>query len=705
MPDNMHIVDQSFDRSKLFKPEQQDEHGNLAYEALHSAAYSAIQAPLKGATQLVDKALGTSIAPHVDLVDAPKPAEFGSGAWHAQQIGGAVGMIAPFMAVNKGVGGFVKTEGAVAETMALRSQVTQAALAGGVYEGVFRPVEDNEGNFWGARFRHATVGAATFATLTATAHGLDALGKAAPEARLMGARAFDNNLFNHAVSGVVAGGTNAQLESLLAGKGFASTQDTIRGGYTFAVVGVGMKGVERAGDYLKTPSIEAVRQEALKRDLAEVPVRTESGATTDVYTKIMSQPESVLGAEQKARIMSVLNDAYEHYMGIENSLEPGAKNKGYQVVNWKHTRGEIDQVLESAKLDKTMTPQQTEDAILASIFSDSVKTPENFIRHHLDGAKRAAEILPKYIDATTPEGAARIKGIVEAAKEHQIGPPGFMGFMTQMFIRNAVKGEMGNGAKQAFGEKMPEGEQKIYDGLVAKLMKPSGEALSPEEGAFMDRIGVARWKVENAADINAIQGKIAKPFESVSTENPGIIDFSKTQHDYLKLVGLDDWYVPNKETPWYNASRKVINGDSLINYASPDGWAKIAAIRGPGTMFKDATVWDSLASAKASFDDAATVITPDVKPLAEAGLARTQAAVERVKPQVQQWIDANKQAFGYGANEKVSFWDRDAAPLKYPEDGHPLEAQDALRLDFARQIRDRMVEALRAQQGNYSDKP
>jgi hypothetical protein len=691
MPEHA-TVEQFYDKRNLLRPEQLDDR-NVLNEALHSAAYAGLQSPVDGVSQLLN-------LPKVKMVDAPMPAEFGSTAWHAQQIGGAVGMLAPFMLVNKGVGSLMAKEGAMAETMSLRYKVTQAAAAGFVYDGLMRPVQENEGNFWAARFKHATIGAVTFGTLAGTAHGLDAIGKP-----------MNSQLFNHTLAGITAGGVNAQLESLMAGRGFATQEESMQAGYTFAVVGLGMKGIEKTTDLVTARHQEIVRQRELRDDLREVPVIGKGGRITDVYEKIMEQPSSVLAPEQKARIMSILTDTREHYYAIDNALDATAKNKGYQIVNWKHTRGEIDQVLESAKLDKTMTPKETEDAMLASIFSDSVKTPENFIRHHLDGAARAAEILPRYFDMSKPEEAARVKGIIEAAKEHQIGPPGFMSFMAQLFIRNSIKGDMAAGAKNAFGEKMPEAEQATYNAIVDKLMKPAEHAvndkvpLTEQEGALLDRVGVPRWKIENAMDINALQAKIAKPFENVSATNPGIVDFSKTQHEYLKLIGLDDWYVPNKATPWYNASRKIVNGDSLINYASPDGWAKIAQIRGPNTGFKDATIWDSLASAKASYNDAFTVITDDVKPLAAEGLARTEAAVERVKPAVGQWVEAHKQAYGYGADEKVSFWDKDAAPLKYAEADHPLEAQDALRFEFARLIRDKMVAELRAQQGNYSDKP
>lgn len=653
---NSHLID----TNALMRPKEAQDERSIAAQFFHSAVYSGIQAPAEGLTQFVNKAAQTvtgnektTVLPNMHF-EAPKQADFGSAAWHVQQIGGGVGMLVPFLAVNKGVGSVIGRNATAVEAAFLRFKVTQAATSGFVYDGLMRPVHDEEGNFWAARLKHATVGAATFGTLAATAHGLDVFGKMPPASSTI-RRPFGNEMFNHTFAGAIAGGANAQFDSLLSGKGFASHQDTARGAYTFAIVGASLKGIEKGREVAAKRATEAGLLRTLRQDLTEVPVRAENGRVIDVHEKIMSQPETVLRSDQKTRIVQVLSEARQKFYEIEEALPADHPSKGYQVVNWKHTRGEIDQVLEAAKLSKEkLTPEQIEDAILASIFSDSVKTPQNFIRHHLDGAKAAQELLPRFLDPAKPGNAERIEGIVEAIKEHQIGPPGFMQKMVELNLNIALK------------------------------FQPTAE---------------------QAATIASIGGKVAKPFENVSVENPRVIDFTTAEHQMLDLIGLKDWYVPSKTTRWYQSSRQLINGDSLINYGSPDGWAKIAQIRGPGTIFKDNTIWESLDSAKSSYNDALTVMTPDALPLAEAGLARTQAAVQRVTPEMQRWVDANKQKFGYEANEKVSFWDKDAEPLRYPEKGEILESRDALRLDFARQLRDHMVQLLRNQQGNYSDQP
>lgn len=707
--DELHGNSQFYDAKSLLRP-QHEEKTDAVSEFLHSAAYSGLQSPIEGVSQLVNKVSGREIVPQVHIVSAPKPAEFGSGNWHAQQLGGAVGMVAPFLLVNKAVGEVIGRPASAAEAAGLRYKVLQAGTSGFLYDSLMRPVTPDEGNFFAARFRHGAVSAITFSTLATAAHGLDAFGKVPPGTNPL-SRGFSNQTFNHALSGVAAGTVNAQLESLTSGKGFASTEESMHGAYTFAVLGASLHGVEKGKEFVSGKVAEASARRELREDLRDVPVKASDGKVVDVYDKIMSQPDSVLRSDQKARIMHVLQEARTKFYEIDNSLPADHPDKGYQIVNWKHTRGEVDQVLEASKLSKEkMTPEQIEDAVLASIFSDSVKSPKNFITHHLDAARAAEEILPSYFDPAKPGNAARIKGIVESIKEHQIGPPGFMGFMSQMFIRNSIKGELTAGATKTFGEKLPEAESKLMDSITAKLTKPSAYAvdgkvpLTESEAAFMDSVGVARWKVEDSSEIDGIQQKISKPFENVAADKPGVVDFNQRQHDYLKLLRIEDWHVPNEKTDWYSSSRRVIDGDSLINYATPDGWAKIAQIRGPGTIFADKTIWDSLDSAKGSYKDAHSIISDAVKPLAEQGLARTEAAVRRVTPEMQKFVDANKEAYGYGPAEKVSFWDKDAEPLRYPEKGQTMEARDAMRLEFARKIRDQMVSQLRAQQGNYSER-
>lgn len=396
------------------------------------------------------------------------------------------------------------------------------------------------------------------------------------------------------------------------------------------------------------PGDSRAASRALIADLAELNVRAPDGQVVNFYEKLMADAE--LAAAQKKRILRALSLVRESLLRQDNAIPNGGPNKGYQVVNWKHTRAELDQVLDAAKLAK-LKPAAIEDALLASMFSDAVKWPTNFVVHNIDGAAAAVGVLSRLFDPKTTKNVARLAGISMIIKEHQIGPPQFMA--------NYIKGQ-----------------------LTRKLK---------EQGR------------DEAAALAAIAKKISRPFSPENLLPDGsAIAFTEHEKGLLRVVGLEDWFVPHEESTWYGASRAVIDGDSLINYASPDGWAKIAAIRGPETLpfFEDPTVFESLQSAKHSYDDALTVISPAAKPLAEAGLQRTKGAVRRMRDAMRVWFASQNPFVPANPDGSIAFWN---ASLKYPSQG-ALSRREQEQFNFAKIIRERVVAILRAEQNVYEKK-
>src|SRR5262249_22373747 len=117
------------------------------------------------------------------IIDAPSRAEFGTVNWHVQQIGGAIGLIVPFGIMNKGVKGAggllgraVRFAGFGAELSGAASKAALSILemgaTGAAFEGLLRPVQPEQGDFWSARGRNALAAAATFSTLQAVSMGL-----------------------------------------------------------------------------------------------------------------------------------------------------------------------------------------------------------------------------------------------------------------------------------------------------------------------------------------------------------------------------------------------------------------------------------------------------------------------------------------------------------------------------------------------------
>ncbi|MBF0409009.1 MAG: hypothetical protein HQM10_16800 [Candidatus Riflebacteria bacterium] len=449
----------------------------------------------------------------------------------------------------------------------------------------------------------------------------------------------------------------------------------------------------------------------LRDEFDGVNVKDGDGTSVNLTEKILGQPDDVLTEEQKLRIMKIMACVRDGLYKIDGEIPDGGPNKGYQIVNWLHTRSEVNEVLEAAKMrnNPKMTSNQIEEAIIASIMSDSVKTPQNFLTHNKDARKAAASLLVKFFPLSQQGNLERIENICNIIDEHQISPPAFMGNMVQMFIRGKVKGEITSALKAKYGDIMSPGSETIRsvsESLLKKLAESSKNltsdgnsvALTSEEELLLSNIGVDLWKVKNANLIDSIQKKVANPLESVSSSNPGEIAFTEDELKFLDLVGVKNWAVPDSKTAWNSASRSLIDGDSLINYFSPEGYAKIVKIRGPGTIFRDLTIWDSIESARTSGKDANSVMGGEAQTLIDSRKSDAEKAVAKIKSDMQSWIDSQKLQKGYSAQEKVSFWDTDAEPLKYPASGETLTGRDAERYEFAKEIRAEMERRLRAAQ-------
>ena len=145
-------------------------------------------------------------------------------------------------------------------------------------------------------------------------------------------------------------------------------------------------------------------------------------------------------------------------------------------------------------------------------------------------------------------------------------------------------------------------------------------------------------------------------------------------------------------------ARAVIDADSLVNYACPDGWAKLAALHGPDqpVFLQEPLLEHALtsllpghASAKKSFNDARDVVSEASRPLYDAGLVRTEKAVARVVASLNQWVSSLPP-------EEVP----SAGPGKagVPYLSAPLDYNDATQVAFARRLRDQAVTLLRAEE-------
>lgn len=141
---------------------------NLGEEFVQSASYAAIQKTTDGVSQLVNKAAGTELIPHVDLIDKPQAAEKWSPEWFMQQGGNVAGTVAPVAFGGAGLAARLGPRAmslAGVEVTAQSSAGIQLAskLAGGAqvsfgYNFLMQPSEQGE-NFWLSRLENGSVGA------------------------------------------------------------------------------------------------------------------------------------------------------------------------------------------------------------------------------------------------------------------------------------------------------------------------------------------------------------------------------------------------------------------------------------------------------------------------------------------------------------------------------------------------------------------
>jgi hypothetical protein len=382
------------------------------------------------------------------------------------------------------------------------------------------------------------------------------------------------------------------------------------------------------------PLLPAERQESRRALDAELAgVRTRQGPS--LLDKLQQFPG--LSSPQKERVLDLLAEVRAGYERVGAALADQPGGVGYQQVNWKHTRLELDRVLDVAGAMQ-LSPAEAETALLASIVSDAVKTPANFLVHNVHGAQAAVQLLAR---GSPPPSLELLEDVVQATLEHQIGPPGFMAHVA---LRNALKAAGVDGA------------------LVA-----------------------------------SITGKVAAPLEARhQTADRTQLSFSAAESAALARVGISSWTVPHEGSRHHRASRAVIDADSLVNYACPDGWAKLAALHGPDQplFLQEPRLVDGLlsrrpehASALKSYDDARAVVSPASRELYAAGLARTTFALDRVQKDLARWVEAQPaRAVPRTADGKVPYLD---GALDY---GNPLQVA------FARRLRDEAVRLLRGQE-------
>lgn len=220
-------------QAKAAAAESRSEIGSAAVMFGKSLAYSALQTPLDGVTQLANQVVhpltgGKDVVPRVEVMASPPPAPVGGLEWTAKLAGGGIGTVLPFwfggklavkmiepLADVKYIGPAIQRLGVLKD-----NSVAQLAFKGAVYEGVFHPVDvAADGSMAAARAVNATSGALSFMAMGAANKWMreTGLGKAAAGAKFPGVGVVSDFGID-GVSGAIAGVSDTTIHAFAQGK-------------------------------------------------------------------------------------------------------------------------------------------------------------------------------------------------------------------------------------------------------------------------------------------------------------------------------------------------------------------------------------------------------------------------------------------------------------------------------------------------------
>lgn len=696
---------------------------------------SAIQNPLNSLSQIGSAVSGVNL-PELHYFDPTAPAD-GTQKF-AQQAGGVIGMLVPFLVARKAVG-YGASKMNIEFSGSVLSNAGEQAATGAVMGFALTPTNDG----FSGRLKNAAIDAGTFGVMGA------ASSKLASSFALTGEAPLANRIVRSSLlgmgSGIPGGFAHAELNSIVNKGQIASLTDVRNDVASFAILGGifgGIEGLRRSKEIVRPSEMEQrfpmytetqlkAGRDAVRNELAQVKASEQDGMSMSVLDKFN---QSNLSDAQKERVLNALAAVRENHV---STRETNGSINPDQEKNWIHTQGEFGRNIDSAQRMK-LTPEQLEDTLIGSMFSDAVKNKSNFMVHHRAGRDAALTFLSFMKDHGI--SAERMKGIGNMTLEHQIGPPGFM----RMIYGNGIaadinlerSAQLSAVSSKPVGERTPT-EQATYERLqdLSNAYESRAQQLANFEGSASDRVRLSDRQTfgrfvseEEASAIVSLGQKIGTPLQQplIDTKTGSkAVELTDLERSLLKRTGNEDWYVPHESTPWYEASRSLINADSIDNYATPGGFSKLVGMNGPETdiFFRDKTMAESLASPRRSFRFAYDIMTPEGKALANAELAKTDAAIERATEKTSNWL---RQELNIPAEQelpKIPFWNSD---LVYPDRGafenqwwklhknsdrtpqqqelweqHRFTGLTPEQIDqflFAKKIRDHMVDELRREQ-------
>lgn len=179
-----------------------------------SFQYALLESPYNAIAQTVNHIRGSQV---LALREPPRPANPYSSDWVAQQIGGGIGTVLPFIAVGS-LSRLGQARGVLAQTSS--ASFRHHLFLGAAYGGLLTPVDERH-DFWGQKLIGTVSGAISFGAMDGVNTSMRALGtcRYRPLRFMMSSEGL-----NHVGSGLIIGSLNADIESY-AHTGHGATND------------------------------------------------------------------------------------------------------------------------------------------------------------------------------------------------------------------------------------------------------------------------------------------------------------------------------------------------------------------------------------------------------------------------------------------------------------------------------------------------
>lgn len=222
------LTDSTNKRDSADTPEKSSAHRSFFHELTNSALYSAVEQPALGLAQIVSNDAMVSVKNKFSSwgVEVPDSQHRSGSDWYAQTVGGALGMMAPFLLTKSTLGqlgAFSEAASAEGNVCSARAAIglslKESAITGFTYGALFTPSDQRARDagflsFLGDRASSGVGSGLTFSALTAGSIGLGRIAETGLVTRLGLAPVLSNGVVSGTLSGLPGGFVGAEYDSL-----------------------------------------------------------------------------------------------------------------------------------------------------------------------------------------------------------------------------------------------------------------------------------------------------------------------------------------------------------------------------------------------------------------------------------------------------------------------------------------------------------